>query len=132
LLLHPMRSLLTILGIFIGVASVIWLLAISEGSSAKAQQQIEKLGAENIIVRTVKPPSEATAAQRGALTYGLTRDDWRLLAEPLRSVETSTPIREIRRQFRAGPNTVHGRLVGCTPEYAALNNLAPQLGRGHF
>lgn len=132
LLLHPMRSLLTILGIFIGVASVIWLLAISEGISAKAQQQIEKLGAENIIVRTVKPPSEATAAQRGALTYGLTRDDWRLLSETLHSVETSTPIREIRRQFRAGPNTVHGRLVGCTPEYAALNNLAPQLGRGHF
>ena len=132
LLLHPMRSLLTILGIFIGVASVIWLLAISEGISAKAQQQIEKLGAENIIVRTVKPPSEATAAQRGALTYGLTRDDWRLLSETLHSVETSTPIREIRRQFRAGPNTVHGRLVGCTPEYAALNNLAPQPRRGHF
>ncbi|RCS47695.1 ABC transporter permease [Bremerella cremea] len=132
LLLHPMRSLLTILGIFIGVASVIWLLAISEGISAKAQQQIEKLGAENIIVRTVKPPSEATAEQRGPLTYGLTRDDWRLLDETLHSVDTATPIREIRRQIRRGPNTVHGRLVGCTPEYAQLNHLEVQGGRGHF
>ena len=57
LLLHPMRSLLTILGIFIGVASVIWLLAIGEGISRKAQEQIEGLGAENIIVRSIKPVS---------------------------------------------------------------------------
>ena len=56
LLLHPLRSLLTVLGIFIGVASVIWLLAIGEGISIKAQEQIEGLGAENIIVRSVKPP----------------------------------------------------------------------------
>ena len=46
LLLHPMRSLLTVLGIFIGVASVIWLLAIGEGISKEAQRQIEDLGAE--------------------------------------------------------------------------------------
>ena len=53
--LHPMRSLLTVLGIFIGVASVIWLLAIGEGISQVAQRQIEGLGADNIIVRSVKP-----------------------------------------------------------------------------
>ena len=49
-MLHPMRSLLTVLGIFIGVASVIWLLAIGEGISQEAQKQIEGLGADNIIV----------------------------------------------------------------------------------
>ena len=37
LLLHPMRSMLTVLGIFIGVASVIWLLAIGEGISQEAR-----------------------------------------------------------------------------------------------
>ena len=40
LLLHPMRSLLTMSGIFIGVWSVIWLLAISEGVSIQARKQI--------------------------------------------------------------------------------------------
>ena len=58
LLLHPMRSALTVLGIFIGVASVIWLLAIGEGISIEAQRQIASLGARNIIVRTVEPPTE--------------------------------------------------------------------------
>jgi len=46
----PERFLLTVLGIFIGVASVIWLVAIGEGISQEAQKQIEGLGADNIIV----------------------------------------------------------------------------------
>ena len=43
LLMHPLRSMLTVLGIFIGVASVIWLLAISEGIASKANEQIQEL-----------------------------------------------------------------------------------------
>src|SRR6188768_3343198 len=78
LLLHPMRSLLTVLGIFIGVASVIWLLAIGEGISRKAQAQIEGLGADNIIIRSVKPPPEAmpVSSTPQLYPYGLTRADF--------------------------------------------------------
>ena len=50
--MHPLRSALTVLGIFIGVSSVIWLLALGEGISRAAQEQISSLGALNIIVRT--------------------------------------------------------------------------------
>jgi putative ABC transport system permease protein len=53
LLLHPLRSLLTVLGIFIGVASVIWLLAIGEGISRKAQEQIE--GTTSSSARSSRP-----------------------------------------------------------------------------
>ncbi len=79
LLLHPLRSLLTVLGIFIGVASVIWLLAIGEGISKKAQEQIESLGADNIIVRSVKPPNESLPDSRGPIPYGLKREDYERL-----------------------------------------------------
>src|SRR5690349_25094863 len=79
LALHPLRSLLTVLGIFIGVASVIWLLAIGEGISVVAQKQIEGLGAENIIIRSVKPPAEVSANASGPLPYGLKRDELDLL-----------------------------------------------------
>src|SRR3954463_13676637 len=92
LLLHPMRSLLTVLGIFIGVASVIWLLAIGEGISREAQKQIEGLGADNIIVRSVKPPSEATAAMRGPITYGLKRSEYDKLVETIPTVSQHIPI----------------------------------------
>ena len=67
LLLHPLRALLTVLGIFIGVAGVIWLLAIGEGISRAAQRQIEELGATTIILRSVMPIEETSS---GATTSG--------------------------------------------------------------
>ncbi len=130
LLLHPLRSLLTVLGIFIGVASVIWLLAIGEGISVKAQEQIEGLGAHNIIVRSKKLPEGATDEATFIVPYGLTRDDFARLTETIPTAERALPIREIRRRFSFGGRKVDGRLVGCTPEYAEVTRL--EVDRGHF
>ena len=55
---HTLRSILTVLGIVLGVASVIVMLAIGEAARFEAIQQIQMLGATNIIVRSVKPPSQ--------------------------------------------------------------------------
>lgn len=129
LLLHPLRSLLTVLGIFIGVASVIWLLAIGEGISLKAQEQIAGLGAENIIIRSIKPPSEATADARGLVPYGITRMDYEIMTETIPTVQRALPIREITRQFRFNARFMDGRLVGCTPEYAEVTQLTVERGR---
>ena len=131
LMLHPLRSLLTVLGIFIGVASVIWLLAIGEGISQKAQEQIEGLGADNVIVRSIKPPSEVIEKSASRIiSYGLTRRDYYRLIETIPTVERALPIREMRRRFQTGPRMIDGRLVGCTPEYAEVTRLA--VDRGHF
>src|SRR5437588_9984113 len=82
LALPPLGSLLTVVGVFIGVASVIWLLAIGNGISAAVQKQIEGLGADNIIVRSIKPPNESLAGRGdGPVPYGLTRDDFARLQE---------------------------------------------------
>ena len=51
--LHRLRSLLTVLGIVFGVSSVIAMLAIGEGASFEAQEQIKNLGSQNIILRSV-------------------------------------------------------------------------------
>src|SRR5688500_8679753 len=123
LLLHPLRSLFTVLGIFIGVASVIWLLAIAEGISAEAQRQIQDLGARNIIVRSVKPPSEATAGFTGPLEYGLKYEDYTKLVNTVPTLQSAIPIREVRRSFTFNGRDVDGRLVGCTPEYAEVMQL---------
>ncbi|MBN2023013.1 MAG: ABC transporter permease [Pirellulales bacterium] len=127
--LHPLRSLLTVLGIFIGVSSVIWLLAIGEGISLEAQRQIEGLGANNVIVRTIKPPTEVTEATMGILPYGVTRDDFSRLTETLPTVTRALPIRELPRRFSYGGRRVDGRLVGCTPEYAEVTQLRVERGR---
>ncbi len=126
--LHPMRSILTVLGIFIGVASVIWLLAISKGIGDEAQRQIESLGADTIMIRTVKPPSEKMSSQ-GLTPYGLTRKEFELLATSIPTVRSALPIRELRRQFQYKDRKLDGRLVGCTPEYFEVNRMELQAGR---
>src|SRR5207253_8816584 len=87
LLLHPMRSLLTVLGIFIGVASVIWLLAICEGISQEAQRQIEGLGADNILIRSIKPPSDVLGSSDAPIPYGLRREEFDMLVETIPTIK---------------------------------------------
>jgi putative ABC transport system permease protein len=130
LMVHPLRSLLTVLGIFIGVASVIWLVAIGEGISQEAQRQIEGLGADNIIVRSVKPPAEALAGFTGPVPYGLKREEFDQLVNTIPTLRSALPIREIRRQISYGRrDPVDGRLVGCTPEYQDVTRLEIAFGR---
>ncbi len=58
LMLHKLRSFLTMLGTILGVGSVIAMLAIGEGSKRKAVEQIRQLGATNVIIRSIKPEPE--------------------------------------------------------------------------
>ncbi len=76
LLLHKLRSGLTVLGIVFGVAAVISMLSIAEGTSRVAQEQIRALGATNIIIRSVKPSEEAAGLGRRPA-----RDDPQLRAQ---------------------------------------------------
>jgi len=79
LLLHKLRSGLTVLGIVFGVAAVISMLSIAEGSSREAQEKIRALGATNIIIRSVKPSEEVQASggrPARILNYGLKYSDF--------------------------------------------------------
>ena len=131
LLLHPLRSLLTVLGIFIGVASVIWLVAIGEGISQEAQRQIEGLGADNIIVRTVKPPSEVIGRLHRPRAL---RPDTRRLREAEEhhpdDHQAHCPSARSAARSITGAAMVDGRLVGCTPEYSEVTRL--EIDRGRF
>src|SRR5262245_1379775 len=79
--LHKLRSFLSVLGIIIGTLAVITLMAFGEGSMQDALEDIKRLGATNIIIRSVKPPedSSATARQTRIAVYGLTWGDYERL-----------------------------------------------------
>ncbi len=77
LLLHKLRSLLTTLGVLFGTSSVIAMLAIGEGASEEAQEQIRQLGSRNVILRSIKPREDfATGGGQSVrvLSYGLTEE----------------------------------------------------------
>ncbi|MFN0195991.1 MAG: ABC transporter permease, partial [Planctomycetaceae bacterium] len=131
ILLHKLRSGLTMLGIVFGVFSVIAMLAIGEGASEQAQQQVLQLGATNILVRSVKPPIESSngSGGRNVNRYGLLRKDFQLLSENIPTLVNAIPIREATMEFRNRHHTLNGRLVGCTNDYMRVNHLNIRSGR---
>jgi putative ABC transport system permease protein len=131
LMVHKMRAGLAALGIFIGTSTVIWLVAMGEGVSHRAQQQIKELGATNIIVRTKQPSSasdEKNANSRIKI-YGLLRDDYRRIVENIPSIRRAIPMRELRFELRLANRTADAKLVGCVEEYLELNRLEIARGR---
>ncbi len=129
LALHPMRSLLTILGIFIGIASVVWLLAIGEGISQGVQRQIEELGTNNIILKSVKPVGDGKLDQNWIAIYGVTRDDYRVLKESLPTIKNALRIRDARRELYYGIHDLNAHLIGCTPGYDEVMKMDIHEGR---
>src|SRR5271156_2576011 len=79
--LHKMRAMLSVLGIIIGTSAVISLMAFGEGSMQDALEDIKRLGATNIIVRSVKPPDEiSTQTRTNVARYGIMQNDYDLMA----------------------------------------------------
>ena len=132
LMLHKMRSVLTMLGIIFGVCSVIAMLAIGEGASYEAQQAIKKLGSQNIIIRSLKPPEDAKQSGGGrgiGLEYGLTYDDGARIQSTIPGVVRMLPIRIIRETVRFARNAVACQIIGTLPTYVDIVGLDVVRGR---
>jgi len=133
LLLHKLRSFLTMLGVVFGVGSVVAMLSVGEGAGREALEQIRKLGSNNILISSVKPTEEqATASTRpsaGMSIYGLTYEDHLRMTESLEHVERVAPVKLLRQQGRLGERTLEVRVVGTSPEWFRLVSREVLAGR---
>lgn len=134
LLLQKLRTGLAALGIFIGTTTVIWLVAMGEGVSYQAREQIKNLGATNIIVRSVKPSKGSRAGDgrpgdERVIRYGLLRADHQRILTNVPTVVSAVPMREVGFQLRVKDRSSDVKLVGCTDEYLRLNQLDMARGR---
>ena len=132
--LHRLRSLLTVLGIVFGVCSVIAMLAIGEGASFEAQEQIKNLGSQNIILRSVKPAEEQKITERAndsyILQYGLTYADVRRVQTTIPGVTVIVPGRVIREYVWNSFRRLDCELMGTVPWYPQMRN--QRLAQGRF
>jgi len=122
LLLHKMRSILTMLGMVFGVGAVIAMLAVGEGASKQALDQIRRLGSQNIIINLQKPVEQSAsgAMQVRMNIYGLLYADVDRINQSFDTVVRSVPAKLIRGEGRIGTRTLELRLVGTTPEWFEL------------
>jgi len=134
--LHKLRSFLSVLGIIIGTAAVISLMAFGEGSMQDALEDIKRQGLTNVIVTSVKPPEDATSQRRSFVaSYGLTDEDHRRFAETLKKTVTATlPMRVFPAELRPVTESrlYNGRVVGTTPRHAIVYKLENMIAAGRF
>jgi putative ABC transport system permease protein len=131
LALHKLRSLLTVLGVVFGVGSVVAMLAVGEGASQQALEQIRKLGSNNIIIEAVKPTDEqAGGSQRANMVmYGLDYDDEQRVREGFSTAKAVVPAKVVRKDSRLGARSLELRVVGTTPEWFRLVSRPMLAGR---
>ena len=130
--MHRLRSTLTALGIIFGVSSVISMLAIGEGASRKAQEQIARLGSLNIIVKTIKPPEDqgSTTQEQTMVEYGLTYVDAERFRNSIPDVQVVVPSRRVPQQAWYRNRKVSTEILGTVPWFTDISPI--RLLRGRF
>jgi putative ABC transport system permease protein len=130
--LHLLRSVLTALGIILGVGAVIVMSSLGEGGMREALAQIEALGARNIIIRSVKPPESQQQRgdnQRFIAKYGLTRQDLENIRHHFPDVERIVPVKSVGGQVLRNEVRQTSQAYGTTPELLDATNLRVARGR---
>ncbi|MCY3730115.1 MAG: ABC transporter permease [Rhodospirillaceae bacterium] len=120
------RACLTMLGIVIGVAAVITMLAAGSGAQQRIEEQIDALGA-NLLNITADRPFFLRGVARAQLTLEV--QDVAALQEKSRYLDSVVPTLEGRNQVKYGSNNVNVRVLGTTHEYTDIFNYRVAAGR---
>ncbi len=130
---HVLRSMLTALGIILGVAAVITMVSIGEGSKRMALDQLERLGARNLIVRSIKPAESEQAGggqQRSFVSrYGLSYEDLRVVQASFPAAEAIVPMKSVGGQILREDRRRVSQAFGTTPELQEVAGLRLERGR---
>ncbi|MEO8025965.1 MAG: ABC transporter permease [Bryobacteraceae bacterium] len=130
LLVHKLRSLLTMLGMIFGVGAVVAMLAITAGAQKEMMSYIDLLGVNNIIIEAKEAVDRNELQERRAISPGLSFRDYRAIAENVQGIEASTP----RKRFKPlkvlpKPTAEMPLLIGVEPQFLSINSLRMVEGR---
>jgi macrolide transport system ATP-binding/permease protein len=128
MLSHKTRAFLSILGILIGVAAVIAMLAIGQGSKESIEKQLASLGSNLLIVSPGAARSGGVSLQSGTTTR-LTLQDVEEIKKLKDSVSSVSPSVSERGQIVYGNNNWNTKIEGVGVEYAQLRSAMPTVGR---
>ncbi len=127
LLLNKTRSLLTALGIIIGVAAVIAMMSIGEGAKAKVKAAFDSLGTNMLIVTSGANRSGGVMGGAGSQPT-LTWDDLRAIREEVPTVLRASPLLRTTAQVASEDNNWSTGIYGVAPEFFLIRNWEMQYG----
>src|SRR5678816_1087829 len=124
---HRLRSLLTMLGIIIGVAAMITMVALGQGAQKSVQGRIESLGPDLL---TVYPGQQFRGGVAQGTRVSLTVDDAETLGRDARYINATVPELTQNMQVKAGNQNANVNIVGTTPNYTQVRRFT--LTAGHM
>jgi putative ABC transport system permease protein len=129
LLRNRMRSFLTMLGIIIGVAAVIAMVAIGEGAKSRVEESFAAMGTNLLIVL---PGATTSGGASGGFGTGptLTWDDLKSIQTELSSVRAAAPVLRRSMQLLSEEQNWSTSVQGVTPDYFAIRSWSMDKGAG--
>ncbi|RKX25249.1 MAG: hypothetical protein DRP45_06385 [Candidatus Zixiibacteriota bacterium] len=127
---HKLRTLLTMLGVIMGVAAVVAMLSIGEGAKQEAMEQISILGINNIIIKAQIPEETAGADESLARSPGLNLADGENIASFTEQIANVVPQRfEAISSIFNGSNEAAVRVVATVPSFVYSSSIDVAYGR---
>jgi putative ABC transport system permease protein len=126
---NKLRSMLTMLGIIIGVGAVITMIAVGGGAQQRVAEQIKSLGSNLMIII---PGSTTSGGVRmgSSSAQSLTEDDAGAITREVDEVQASAPVSRGSGQMVAGNSNWSTVIYGVTPEYLEARDWPIVSGRG--
>ena len=125
---NKLRSFLTMLGIIIGVASVIAMLAIGQGSKKSIQANIAEMGSNMIMIRPGQDKGPGGARQDASEMQSLKLKDYETLVEQSKYLAAISPSVSASGQFINGNNNTPSTIYGISADYLEIRQLKVQDG----
>lgn len=117
---NKLRSFLTMLGIIIGVASVIAMMAIGQGSKKSIQANIAEMGSNMIMIRPGQDKGPGGAQQDASDMQTLKLRDYEALKEQAKYLSAISPSVNSSGQFINGNNNTPSTIYGISPDYMQI------------
>lgn len=117
---NKLRSFLTMLGIIIGVASVIAMMAIGQGSKKSIQANIAEMGSNMIMIRPGQDKGPGGAQQDASDMQTLKLKDYEALKEQAKYLSAISPSVNSSGQFINGNNNTPSTIYGISPDYLKI------------
>jgi macrolide transport system ATP-binding/permease protein len=125
---NKVRTALSMLGILIGVAAVVAMMAIGKGAQKAIESQLTSLGSNLLVVRAGAQRVGGVSQEAGATTR-LTPEDAAAIAEKIPSIRAVSPSVSGRVQVTHLNKNWSSQAVGAGPNYATMKSAVPTVGR---
>jgi len=122
------RTFLTMLGVIIGVAAVITMIAIGQGAKKVVDDQISTMGTNVIMVMSNFTNTQSTARQSAGSGNTLEEEDVSAILDQVDGVLYASPVYNTFGQLKYGSNNWRGRIMGVNVDYFSIRDMVAESG----